>query len=652
MADKAERKKAVKKSIDPAVLEVLEKATAAGISTMFSRVDEMKPCPIGAAGECCKICAMGPCRITGKDKENKTGICGATLDTIAARNFARAVCAGASSHSDHGRDISLTLLAVARGEAKDYQIKDEIKLHEVAGFMDISTEGKTKEKIAEEVALKALDNFGKQDSKPLTYVSRAPKKRQELWKKLGLAPRGIDREVVETLHRTHAGTDQDAEHILDQVMRTALGSGWGGSMLATDLSDILFGTPHPLRSKANLGVLEKEQVNIILHGHEPTLSEMIVEASRKPDMIEYAKSKGAKGINLAGICCTANEILMRQGVSVAGNVLHQELAIITGAVDAMVVDVQCVFQSLAKLAENYHTLLITTSAKAKIKGATHVQFDEHRPMEVAKEIVKMAIDNFSNRKEVSIPAFKTDLVAGFSHEYIRYMLGGKYRASFRPLNDNIINGRILGAAAIVGCNNPRVVHDEAIIHVAKELIKNNVLVVVTGCSAHASGKAGLLAPETMEYAGEGLKEVCEAVGISPIIHLGSCVDNSRILTILSEVVAEGGLGDDISDLPAVGICPEWYCEKALEIAVYCVASGAYVLFGGVDSPVSGCEPLVKYMIDGWEAKVGGKLEFEPDAQKIVEKTLEHIQKKRKALKIDKAKERILYDMESRRDLSV
>lgn len=639
------------KSIDPAALEMLERAEKDGISTMFSRVDEIKPCPIGAEGSCCRICAMGPCRMTGKNKEEKTGVCGATLDTIAARSFARQVAAGASAHSDHGRDVALTLLAAAKGEAPGYEIKDIAKLFKVAELLGVKIDDRKTEDIAADVALRALEEFGRQTGQVI-YASRAPKKRQELWTKLKLTPRGVDREIVEMMHRTHAGTDQEAEHILDQAMRTSLASGWGGSMLATDLQDILFGTPVPLRSEANLGVLKKDEVNIVVHGHEPTLSEKIVDAAQEKEMIEYAKKKGAKGISLAGICCTSNEILMRRGIPPAGNVLHQELAILTGVVDAMVVDVQCTFQTLAKVASKFHTELISTSPKAKILGATHIEFDHHRAPEIAGEIVKRAIDNYPKRDKTYVPKFSNKLIAGFSHEYIRYMLGGIHRASFRPLNDNVINGRIRGLAGVVGCNNPRVPQDKNIIHIVKELIKNDVLVVVTGCSATASGKHGFLTPEVMELAGDGLKEVCEAVGMPPVLHVGSCVDNSRILTILSEVVEEGGLGDDISDLPAVGICPEWYCEKALEIGVYCVASGAYVLFGGVTSPVSGSEVVTKIITKGWEKKVGGKLEFYADPQVIVEKALAHIDAKRKALKIDVAKERVLYDMEMRRELSV
>jgi len=636
---------------NPANKSMLEKASCEGISTMFDRAAAMKPCPIGSSGSCCKMCAMGPCRLVSKGGEEKCGVCGATIHTVVARNFARAVAAGASAHSDHGRGLALSLLAVARGEMSGYQITDEKKLHLMAEYLGVETADKTKEKIAEEVAEIALSNFGRQEG-AIDYVSRATEPRQKIWSKCEVTPRGVDREVIELLHRTHAGTDQDPEEILDAAVKAGLSDGWGGSMLATDISDILFGTPAALATKVNLGVLADDEVNIVVHGHEPTLSSMIVAVSTDPEIVEYAKSKGAKGVNITGLCCTSNETLMRQGIKSAGNFLSQELAIVTGAVEAMVVDIQCVAQGLARVANQYHTKLITTSEKAHIQGAQHMHFDEHRGVEIAKDIVKVAIDNYANRKEVNIPQEQEDMVAGFSHEYIRYMLGGRFRESFRPLNDNIINGRIQGLAGIVGCNNARVVQDEGMTFLVENLIRNNVLVVVTGCCATGSAQYGFLKPEAaLEMAGDGLREVCETVGIPPVLHLGSCVDNSRILTVLTEVVKEGGLGNDISDLPAVGIAPEWMSEKALSIATYCAASGAYVMLG-VTSPVAASTEVVRLMTEGWEEKYGGKLEFEPDYHKILEKSLDAIQKKRQALNIDVKQERVLYDMEMRRSLEV
>jgi len=409
-------------------------------------------------------------------------------------------------------------------------------------------------------------------------------------------------------------------------------------MIATDISDILFGTPAPVLGQANLGVLKDDMVNVIVHGHEPTLSQMIVAASQDPEIIEYAKAAGAKGVQLSGICCTANEILMRQGIPAVGNFLQQELAILTGAVEAMVVDVQCIMQALVSLATNFHTKIITTSPKVRITGATHIEFDEHKALTIARQILKEAIDNYKNRGKTHIPQIREDLIPGFSHEYINYMLGGSYRASFRPLNDAIMAGRIRGVAAIVGCNNPRSSHDYLHNHVAKELLKQDVLIVETGCGAIAAAKLGLMLGEAgLTEVGPGLREICETIGIPPVLHMGSCVDNSRILTVLTQVVEEGGLGDDIDQVPAVGLAPEWMSEKALSIATYCVASGAYVIMSGA-SPVSGMpdrvsdsDKVLHFISQGWEKLYGGKLEFISDPDEVIKATLAHIDKKRAAL---------------------
>ncbi|HLA99677.1 MAG TPA: anaerobic carbon-monoxide dehydrogenase catalytic subunit [Anaerolineales bacterium] len=622
------------RTADPAAQEMLIRADELGIGTAFSRADDMVPCNIGGAGMCCKLCGMGPCRLT---KDGQTGVCGATIDTIQARNLIRAIAAGSAAHSDHGRDMAFILKAVANGETEGYMIRDVAKLRVIASKYGIPIDKRSPDEIANDLADLYISQFGQQRGE-IAPIRRAPAKRQKLWREHGVIPRGIDREVVEALHRTHIGDDQDPEHILHHAIRTGLADGWGGSMIATDVSDILFGTPAPLLGQANLGVLREDMVNVVVHGHEPTLSEMIVAASQDPEIIEYAKQAGSQGVNLSGICCTANEILMRQGIPAAGNFLHQELAILTGSVEAMVVDVQCIMQALVGLASNFHTKIITTSPKVKIKGSTHIEFDEHRALTVAKNILKTAIDNFKNRGATHIPQIRENLVPGFSHEYINYMLGGSYRASFRPLNDAIMSGRVRGVAAIVGCNNPRSKQDYMHTYVTQELLKQDVLIVETGCGAIAAAKLGLLLGEAgLDKVGPGLREVCEAVGIPPVLHMGSCVDNTRILTVLTQMVADGGLGDDIDQIPAVGLAPEWMSEKALAIATYCVASGAYVIFGG-SSPVSGMpdrvsdsDQVLRYISEGWEELYGGKLEFIADADEMVRKTLEHIDKKRKAL---------------------
>ena len=645
------------KSADKTAETILKWGHEHGISTAFERAESLKPCPIGHSGACCKICFMGPCRLVGPNaEETARGVCGATLPVVSSRNFLRMCAAGTAAHSDHARDMAFTLLEAATGEAPDFKIKDVKKLKKVAGILGIPVEDRKKEEIAKEVALKIIEDFGKQRGE-LHYIKRAPKKRQEIWRKWGVVPRGIDREIAEAMHRTNMGVDQDPENLMMAAVRVSLADGWGGSMYSTDMTDILFGTPTPVHSIASLGVMKDDEVNIVVHGHEPTLAEIIVEASMEPDMIEYAKSKGAKGINLVGMCCTANEVLMRHGIPTAGGFLNQELAVMTGMAEVIMVDVQCIMPAIGEASKKFHTKVVTTSNKGKMINAVHIQYDEHHAKDIAKQILKLAADNYKNRTSNGARVTATaPLIAGFSHEYIEYMQGGTFRGSFRPLNDAIMAGRIRGVVGIVGCNNPRIAQDSYHNFLAMEFIKKDVLVVSTGCGAAAFAKAGYMVPETaLSMAGPGLREVCEAIGIPPILHLGACVDNSRILTIAAQMAETGGLGDDIGDLPVVGIAPEWMSEKALAIGVYFVASGVHVIFGS-ESPVEASPIVQSIKRELWQKRFGGKLEFIADPEEMLESALRAIDAKRDELKLRKyepgkfAAERVLLDMSDRQKL--
>jgi len=619
------------KSVDPASIEMLSRAAEQNLTVTWDRFEAMQPqCGFGQLGICCRNCTMGPCRIDPFRDGPSEGICGATADVIAARNLARMIAAGAAAHSDHGRDIAHTLLLAAKGG--DYQIKDEAKLGRLAEEWGIETEGKSVAELGMAVAEAALAQFGQQEGE-LAFVSRAPEQTQKRWREARVVPRGIDREVVDIMHRTHVGADNDAEHIIYGAIRAALSDGWGGSMIATELSDILFRSPTWLRSRTNLGVIEPKNVNIVVHGHEPVLSEMIVAASQDKELIELAVSKGAGGISLMGICCTANEILMRHGIPVAGNFLQQELAIATGAVDAMIVDIQCVMPALGPLTGEFHTKLISTSKKAQFPNAVHVEFDEADALNIAKKIVRIAVENFPNRDatRVQVPDISSPLIAGFSAENVFTALGGRYRPSYRPLNDAVISGRLRGVAAVVGCNNPKHVQDYGHTTITRELLANDVLVATTGCTAIADAKAGLLCPEAaVEYAGTGLQEICRAVGIPPVLHLGSCVDISRILIILSNMVAEGGLGESIADLPAAAAAPEWMSEKAVAIGFYAIASGAFTVLGE-PLPVQGAPGLTKFLTQDIEKSFGGKFAFESNPIQAAHLMIDHIDARRAAL---------------------
>jgi carbon-monoxide dehydrogenase catalytic subunit len=624
----AGKKIAEKRALDKADQEIMVKSMEDGIETVWDRFAGQQPqCGFGNLGVCCNRCAMGPCRTEPFGKSPTRGTCGAEADLIVARNLLDDLTTGAAAHNDHGREVVEAMLATAEGHAQGYQILDETKLHTVATEYGIKTAGRKKEEIAGELARALLEEYGSLKNR-IQMTERAPQKTRDVWNKVGIMPRGVDREVVEAMHRIHMGVDSDYANILVHAMRTALSDGWGGSMMGTDASDILFGTPTPLKAWINLATISKDKVNIVLHGHNPVLSDMIVKAAADPALVKRAKDTGAKGINLAGMCCTGNELLMRHGIPLAGSFFDQELVIATGAIEAMVIDYQCIFPAITQTAGCYHTKVITTSRKAKIPGSLYKEFRPDNAYDTAKEIIGLAIDNFANRNpaRVRIPEKPVQLMSGFSEEAIRKALGGTYK----PLIDAIVAGKIKGAVGIVGCNNPKIKQDYGHVTLAKELIKRDILVVETGCAAIACGKAGLLVPEAADMAGPGLKSVCNALGIPPVLHMGSCVDCSRILVLAANIAKELNVG--ISDLPLGGAAPEWYSQKAISIGTYFVASGVYTVLG-IPPKIFGSANVTNLLAGQLTGIVNASFAVEPDPLKAADLLEAEINRKRKALGI-------------------
>ncbi|MFP4111231.1 MAG: anaerobic carbon-monoxide dehydrogenase catalytic subunit [Desulfonatronovibrio sp.] len=606
--------------------QMIRKAQKEGVKTVWDRLEQQEPhCTFCESGLTCQKCVMGPCRISSKKPR---GVCGADADLTVARNFGRFVAAGAAAHSDHGRDLVETLHAIGKGQTSDYKVRDESKLKRIAQEIGVDTAGKSVQELALAVAEAMIQDFGFQHNN-LGFLSRVPQKRKDLWEKLGITPRGIDRDIVEMMHRTHMGVDSDAVSLCLHSARLCLGDGWGGSMIGTELSDIIFGTPTPRVGKVNLGVLKSDQVNILVHGHSPIVSEMLLSAVNDPEIKQEAQAAGAAGINVAGLCCTGNEVLMRQGIPMAGNHLITELAIITGAVELILVDYQCIMPSLVQVSDCYHTKFVSTSDKARFTGAEHVEFNHANARSQALKLVRMAIDNYGRRNpaRVDIPQGPVELMSGFSNEAILGALGG----TPNPLIEAVKSGQVRGAAGIVGCNNPKLKHDYVHTTLARELIKKDILVLVTGCATVAMGKAGLMMPDSADQAGEGLRAVCQSLGIPPVLHVGSCVDNSRILHLCS--VLANAMGVDIADLPVAASAPEWHSEKAAAIGLYAVASGIYTHLG-LPPNITGSEAVTNLALGGLDEVVGACFAVEPDPVKAAQLIDARIRTKRTALGLD------------------
>ena len=615
-------------------VKLKEQACAVCADTWESRSKNQTPhCKLGDSGICCRICSMGPCRITPKSPR---GICGADAGAIAGRNYLRMVAGGCSAHSDHGREIAHTLYSASADG--NYKVTDEKKLLDLAAEWGIETEGRDLYDIAHDCAYKGLLEYGKPFGN-LLFLERATEERQQVWQREGIAPRAVDREVTTAMHMTHMGNTALPEALVRQSLRSGLADGWGGSMMGTEFTDILFGTPKPTNTEAGLGCLDKEMVNIIIHGHDPAMSEMLVVAAEDRDMLEYARSKGAKGINICGLCCTANEVAMRHGIRMAGNFLQQENAILTGVVEMIAVDVQCIFPSLGPLSKCFHTKFVTTSPIARIPDAIHMQFTQETAREQAREMVRMAIDNFENRDpaKVFVPEnMKQKATVGYSCEGIIETLDTvtnshvDLRSTYKPLIECMDSGVLRGAVAIVGCNNPKVRPDYSHIEIMKELLKNDILVVTTGCSAQAAAKAGLMSKEAKELCGEGLKRVCTLADIPPVLHMGSCVDISRMMLLVTGIAKDWGI--DVTQLPVVGCAPEWMSEKAVSIANYVVATGIDTYLG-IEPQVTGSEEMMELITNGTREMVGAGYIINTDPKELVKAMIDGIEAKRAAIGI-------------------
>jgi len=632
-----------RRTIDPAALAVIDKNTANGqIESAYERYVNMQPqCNFGRTGVCCRICLQGPCRIT---KKSSKGVCGAHGYTIVARNLIRAISGGCGAHADHSRHMIYTIHELLEGKAPDYSIEDPDKLHRVAERIGLTVDGKDDEDLLKEVLAVAESDFTKIDEEPCKWLeSTVVPERMKVFSDCNIQPRSVHTSISEVMGSTHMGVDHDPVNLIFQGLKTSLAD-YIGMHIATDLSDILFGTPKPVTTEANFGVMDPEMVNIAVHGHNPLLSEMIVRQAR--EMKADAEAAGAKGVKCMGICCTGNEVLMRQGVPVLTNFLSQELPIMTGAVDLMVVDVQCIMPGVKAVADCFHTRVVTTMSHSKIPGSYHVEFTHDRAVEKAREVVTMAIEAFKERKdkEVDIPDIKHKLTAGFSMESMEEVLGAvNPDEPIKVVTDAVDSGQLRGVVLFAGCNNLRVPHDQSGAHLIKELAKNDVLIVATGCAAGTAAKLGLMNAEAVEkYAGDGLKAFYKTLNdankdkleeeLPLVFHMGSCVDNSRAYDFTTALARQWNV--DVPKVPFVASAPEAMSEKAISIGSWCVTLGVPTHVGVVPE-VTGSALVDGIALQIAEDVYGGYFIWEEDPEKAVGKILGALDERTWKLKVHK-----------------
>lgn len=617
---------------DPAVREMLLRMDQLGIDTCFDRFDQQKPqCNFGLAGICCKICNMGPCRVTAKSPK---GVCGADADLIVARNLLRSAAAGAAQHGMHAREVMLALKWAAEGKL-DVPILGEQKIRSTAEAFGIKQKNRQLKNVARDLADALLEDLSRTVPDEYKTISAcAAPERQQVWKDLDILPVSAYHEVFEAYHKSGCATDGDWRSVMQQFLRCGLAFTFSGVVGASIATDSLFGVGDRVTSKVNIGALEKGYVNIAVHGHLPLLVSQIVEAGKREDLIELAKSKGAKGIRFYGICCSGLSAMYRYaGVIPLSNAVSAELVLGTGALDLWVADVQDVFPSIMEVAHCFKTTVITTSESARLPGAERYEYDHHHSnidetKALAEKIVRRAIESFEQRKgiPVYIPPYEVEAEVGFSVEYICKRFG-----SMKPLADALRDGRILGIVNMVGCNNPKVLYEKCIVDVADVLLKNNVLILSNGCASFPLMKLGYCAISGKEKAGESLREFLEP-DLPPVWHVGECIDNTRSSGIFAGIA--GALGHKMYELPFAFSSPEWGNEKGIDAALGFRLNGISS-YHCVEAQIYGSKNVIEFLKYGTLETLGSTMNVDTDPVKLGEKIVADMKAKRKALGWDK-----------------
>lgn len=632
--------------INQTTIDMYNRAKELGIETVWDRYSQVTTPK--DAGATCLMCQQGPCF-----KVKTKGVCGASKDVIVCKNLLGETARGAAAHVGHARRIAKILKGIGDGSITNYQIKHPKKLETLAQGLGCSNNAK-------QVAETIQNDLSSLDGTPKMLQAKALPERQQKWQEKGIILKnGGCPEIMEAENSLAMGMDADVENMLKRACRLGLVDAYCGMYVATQIQDILLGVPEIQYIKTNLSVIDKNKINIVVHGHIPAIAESMVAAVEMYNK-DWHGFYNTPEINLVGMCCTGMEVLMRHGLSYAGDILQQELAIATGAVELMVVDIQCTQPAVVEAvkASGLHTKIITTDPEAKIEGpeeiVEHKEFDPKKANEFAQDLVRIAKDNYKQNRDkykVFVPNIEpTEMLAGFSTETLAKVLDNvKPGDPCGALVGQIQNGNIRGVVAVIGCVTPReLYYGYRTVELIKELIKNDVLVVLTGCVATIASYHGLMKLPEYDFSdypevGPGLKAVMRTIAdknrstvpdgkaVPPCIFMGACVDNSRIEEVLNALA--NYLGVRIDQLPAAGSSPEYIAEKAVPIGFWAVDLGLFTHLG--DPPnVLASDRVVQWLTQDVEKIFGGKFYVQSDPYKSAQKLMEVVEKKRANLGLD------------------
>ena len=623
--------------LDPAMREMYQHVHAQGLTNVFDRFEQQEKirCSFCSSGLSCQLCANGPCRISPKAPR---GNCGVDADVMVSRNFVyRHVTIGTSANIFHAQQAARTLKAAAEKPDSGLKIRDKQKLLKYAEMAGLNSH-EDANKVAINFANWVLGDMGKPYWEESAMVQAfAPPKRQELWRKLGIYPGGGFSEIGLAQTKCMTNLNADPVDFLLTAVRLGVINEYQGLFALDILQEILMGTQKIRAAKQNMGLLKQDMVNIITNGHMPLTAHVVIELASTPEWQEKAKKAGASGLQILGHVCEGQQLLnykdtgeMSAYGGQEGEWLSEEYLFATGAVDLFMFDYNCTIPTLPLYAERFGTRMVSTHEVIRMPGTEVVEFKPEEMKKQAEKILEMAIEAYTKRKaenrEVYIPPHISEgCMIGFSTESVKEALGG----TWKPLIDAIAAGKIRGIATIVGCTTARYGQGGSnIFRITKGLIEKDILVLSGGCTSAVMQYSGLTNPQAAEECGPGLKEICKALGIPPVLSYGACVDIGKMTQTAKELA--DALDVDTNKLPLVIGAPEYLEQKAVADACTAIALGWLVHVAPVPS-VTGSDLVVKTLTETTETLGLGKLTVETNADKTVQIYIDHIEKKRKEL---------------------
>ena len=631
-------------------------------------VDQENKCGYGTQGVCCRLCSNGPCRIS---RARPRGVCGADADTIAARNFLRSVAAGSGCYIHVVENAAKQLKETARKKEplKGLHALDRLsKLFGITGFTDWDKAG--------QVADAVLADLHKPIEEKMKLVEKAGyPMRVEKWKELGILPGGAKDEIFNAVVKTSTNLNSDPVDMLMQCLRLGVSTGIYGLVLTNLINDVLLGESKIGFDPVGLRVIDPAYINIMITGHQQALFNNLQEALVSPAAQQKAEAVGAKGIRIVGCTCVGQDFQVRKDACTdafcghAGNNYTSEAVLSTGCIDLVLSEFNCTIPGIEPICDALQIPQICLDDVAKKKNAEYMPYSFAKKKEISEYVIDKAVASYAGRKDcdfnaancakalesVANPALREALakvllevkkdngaagrtnpmaqhgypnaITGVTEETLRDFLGGSYQ----PLIDLIVQGKIKGIAAVVGCSNLRAKgHDVFTVELTKQLIAKDILVLAAGCTCGGLENCGLMSPEAAELAGSNLKAVCQQLGIPPVLNFGPCLAIGRLDLVAGEVASL--LGVDLPQLPLVLSAPQWLEEQALADGCFGLALG-FTVHLGLPPFVTGSPVILDVLTRQLPELTGGRLIVDTDVQSSADTLEQVILEKRKNLGI-------------------